>query len=415
MSAGGGVAFPPRWFRLTVAVATVTLIGASVCAAVVEGYVLHLSPATAAAAALVMVGAVAILGLRRWTAAVLTVEVAVAVVTSVLARSMIHSGTIFVAVVALYTYGTLRPPERTIPAAAVTAVTIAAADCLTQGDLAPLVPVVALFTATTAVSFYVRSQRALMASYRKRAEHEQQWTALRAVAAERVRIARELHDIVAHHVSLLVVQAGAVRETLPAGHVTRPVLDSMIDGGRQAMEELRDMLAALRLEESGGPPQAPAAAEQRAPQPTADQIPTLVRGAQAAGLPVTLHVDGTVVDAPPGTSLAAYRIVQEALTNAVRHAPGAFTTVRLAYEPDALRLDVRNGPPPLAPAPTPAGETGPGSGHGVVGMRERAVLAHGTISIGPTADGWAVRARLPFEPTPAPGAGPAPVGLPSSA
>jgi signal transduction histidine kinase len=398
MSAEGAVTTAPRWWRIAVAVVTVTLIGGSVCVASIEAYLLHVSAATATAAALDLIGATALLGRRRWPTAVLVFEGAVATSTAVLSGPAIHSGTMLLAVVALYTYGTRRPPERTIIAAVVTGLAIATADGISQGRLGELVPIAAEFTAVTAVSLYVRSHRALLQSYRERAEqaeHEQQWTALRAVAAERVRIARELHDIVAHHVSLLVVQAGAVRETLPVDHVTRPVLDSMIDGGRQAMAEMRDMLAALRLEDAGRSPGAgPAGPEPSAPQPTADQIPTLVCGAQSAGLPVTLYVDGATVEAPSGTSLAAYRIVQEALTNALKHAPGAFTTVRLIYEPDTLVVSVRNGPSPVAPAP---GErTGPG--HGLVGMRERADLAHGSMAVGPTRDGWEVRARLPLEP-----------------
>jgi signal transduction histidine kinase len=399
MSAVGGASTAPRWWRVAVAIVTVALIGGSVCVASIEAYLLHVSTATAVAAALDLLGAAALLGRRRWTTAVLVFEVAVAASTAVLSGPVIHSGTMFLAVVALYSYGTFRPPERTIVAAVVTGLAIAAADGISQGPLTELVPIAALFTAVTAVSLYVRSHRALLQSYRERAEqaeHEQQWTALRAVAAERVRIARELHDIVAHHVSLLVVQAGAVRETLPADHVTRPVLDSMIDGGRQAMAEMRDMLAALRFEDAGrSPPGEPAGSEPCAPQPTADQIPALVSGAQTAGLPVTLYVDGAAVEAPAGTSLAAYRIVQEALTNALKHAPGAFTTVRLIYEPDTLRVSVRNGPAPGPPSP--GDRSGPG--HGLVGMRERVDLAHGSMAVGPTRDGWEVRARLPLEPS----------------
>jgi signal transduction histidine kinase len=421
VTAAGDVAFAPRWWRITVAALVGTLMAVSVGAAVVDGYVPHRpAGAVVVAASLVLIGLVALLGRRRWPGPVLGVETAIAAGTSVLAGAGIHTGPVFFALLALYTYGTLRPPARTVVAAAASGLTVAVADCLVAHGLGPLVPIMALFTAVTAVSLYVRSQRALMVSYRERAEqaeHEQRWTAARAVAAERVRIARELHDIVAHHVSLLVIQAGAVRETLPADHITRPVLDSMIDGGRQAMGEMRDMLDALRFDDSGRGTTAPAPGSQgdgreaagdspHSPQPTAEQIPALVTGARAGGLPVTLHVHGTAVATPPATSLAAYRIVQEALTNALKHAPGAFTTVRVDYGPDALALSVRNGP---APFPPDRGHS-IGPGHGLVGMRERATLARGTLSAGRTADGWEVLARLPLEPaTRLAGAPPAPL------
>jgi signal transduction histidine kinase len=435
MSSDHDVVLAPRWWRLTVGTVVGLLIAGSVAVAVVDGYVRQRSAGAITAATVELFGVAALVSRRRWITAVLVVELAVAVVTAVLPRAPIHTGAIFLAVVALYTFGTLRSSRRTIVAAVATAVTVATLDCIIEGTLGPLIPDLALFTAVTAVSFYVRSHRELMVSYRERAEQAeeaQQWIASRAVAAERVRLARELHDVVAHHVSLLVVQAGAVRETLPADHVTRPVLDSMIDGGRQAMSEMRSMLDALRLDSAldGRPPELPvaepagrprpwptrgpgrlrgsrdtaapaprgaqdavAAGPPRVPQPTADQIPLLVTGAQAAGLPVTLRIDGDAVAAPPGTALAAYRIVQEALTNALKHAPGAFTTVHLRYEPRTLAISVRNGPAPLPPVPAgPAGR-----GHGIVGMRERAGLAHGTLRVGPTADGWEVDACLPLD------------------
>ena len=262
----------------------------------------------------------------------------------------------------------------------------------------------ALQAAAVAVALFIRSQHALVAAAQERAEHaerERDHEAARAVANERVRIARELHDVVAHHVSLLVVQAGAVRETLGPGHPSREVLDSMIDGGRQAMGELRAMLGALRSPEPEAPsPGAAAGAGDRAqgaplaPLPSLAEIGGLVEGARVAGLPIDFRIGGVTRGLPEAVGLAAYRITQEALTNVVKHAPGASTTVSVDCQSGGVALQVRNARGRLVPSAIPGRQ-----GQGLVGMRERAALCGGHVHAGPVGEGYLVEAWLPEEGT----------------
>ncbi|MBO0692535.1 MAG: hypothetical protein J2P58_06530, partial [Acidimicrobiaceae bacterium] len=131
-----------------------------------------------------------------------------------------------------------------------------------------------------------------------------------------------------------------------------------------------------------------------APQPTVEEIPALVRGARSAGLPVEFVMTGDPLPLPPSSSLAAYRIVQEALTNAIKHAPGAPATVELAYGSGGIDLTVRNQ---RAVDTTGKLPTSPDCGYGIVGMRERASMAHGTLEVGPEPGGWKLHARLPVQ------------------
>ncbi|MDA8342142.1 MAG: histidine kinase [Actinomycetota bacterium] len=412
MSEGAPVTSAPRWWRLGVTGAVVVLTLTVAWATIADGFLAHPGPGAALGASASVAGAAALLWRRRWPAPVLALEVAAVVTTNLFSPGVVHNGATFLVVVALYNFGTLHPPFRTALGAAGAAIAILGAEVLHSGEVHGLAPDLLLLTAVTAVSFYVRSHRALLASYRARAEQAEQaqrWTAARAVTEERARIARELHDVVAHHVSLLVVQAGAVRENLPAEHPTRAVLDSMIGGGRLAMAEMRSMLDALRFDdesergaqlehEGGEQPAEPATSagivRPLRPQPTMDQIPVLVHGARCAGLTVTYDVEGPVVPVAPATALAVYRIVQEALTNAVKHARGAGAIVRLRYDPLSVEATVTNG----APTRSPGTQVTVGSGHGVVGMRERAALARGTIRVGPVPGGWEVAAAFPLVP-----------------
>lgn len=271
----------------------------------------------------------------------------------------------------------------------------------------------ALAAAATAIALYFRSQRALVVAAQERADQAERLRereAAQAVAEERARIARELHDVVAHHVSLLVVQAGAVRETVGPEHPSREVLDSMIAGGRQAMTELRAMLGALRSPDIAPPPDigtvdvgtVPVRSEAlaapldapapRSPLPSLVDVNVLVDGARAAGLPVTLHLAGDLARPSPAVALAAYRITQEALTNVVKHAPGADTTVAIDCRPEGVSLHVQNGKG-LLPVATMPGQ----QGHGLTGMRERAALCHGHVEACPAGDGFAVEAWLPAQ------------------
>jgi len=204
-----------------------------------------------------------------------------------------------------------------------------------------------------------------------------------AARGERARIARELHDVVAHHISMIAVQAETARLTtpgMPAEGATR--LAAIGDTARAALTEMRRLLGVLR-EDAG-------ADMSRAPQPGLEQLNGLIDEArESAGASTRLIVRGTVVPLDPGVQLTAYRIVQEALTNARRHAPGAAVDVELDYTGDALHVRVRdNGPGP------PAVDNG--TGHGLLGMRERVGMVGGTLRTGSARiGGFQVEARLP--------------------
>jgi signal transduction histidine kinase len=213
------------------------------------------------------------------------------------------------------------------------------------------------------------------------AERERDVAAREAVVEERGRIARELHDVIAHHVSMMVMQAGAERRVLPDEQAaTREVLATIEHTGRGALTETRRLLGMLRGHER----------DALAPQPRLADVPALVGQLRDAGLPVDLRVEGEVGELPVGLELSAYRIVQEALTNALRHAGDATATVRIRYGPEALELEIVDDG---------TGRTGPvaGGGHGLVGIRERVALCGGRLDAGRRAGGgFAVRVLLPL-------------------
>lgn len=213
-----------------------------------------------------------------------------------------------------------------------------------------------------------------------RAETRQtQLAAARVVAAERARIARDLHDVVAHSVSLMVVQAAAARSVIDRRpEVAVTAIDAIESAGQQALGELRRMLEVMR----DGTPSA------STPQPGLASIAELVESARRSGTSVELRAEG-LTDLPSGPQVAAYRIVQESLTNAVRYAAGAPVSVTLSCESDVLHLSVVNGPSAAPRLPVPE------SGYGLVGMRERAALYGGTLRAGPEpGGGWRVTASL---------------------
>ncbi|MEA2284061.1 MAG: hypothetical protein QOJ21_104 [Solirubrobacteraceae bacterium] len=237
----------------------------------------------------------------------------------------------------------------------------------------------------------VRSRRQLAAALADRnvlLEHEQEARARQAVAEERTRIARELHDVVAHSVSVMVVQAGAERRALgDERQSTREVLEAIEETGRQALTEMRRLLGMLRKDDDE---------LALAPQPSMEHLELLVSQVREAGMPVQLELEGEPVPLPPGVDLSAYRIVQEALTNALKHAGPARARVRVRYRHDELELEILDdGPGPLA-----ATNGADPDGHGLVGMRERVSLFGGDLAAGQRREGgYAVRARLPLERT----------------
>jgi signal transduction histidine kinase len=211
------------------------------------------------------------------------------------------------------------------------------------------------------------------------AERERDLVAREAVVEERARIARELHDVIAHNVSMMVVQAGAERRVVAEESGTHDVLETIEQIGRSALTEMRRLVGMLRED----------TADPLAPQPGLVDLPTLVTQVRDAGLPVELQVDGSPRELPAGIELSAYRIVQEALTNALRHAGDAHAAVHVRYGDETLELEiVDDGAGPLHAS---------NGGHGLVGMRERVALYGGSLDAGrrPTG-GFAVRVLLPI-------------------
>jgi signal transduction histidine kinase len=227
---------------------------------------------------------------------------------------------------------------------------------------------------------------------RLQAEHEAETA--RAIAAERARIASELHDVVTHNVSMMIVQAGAARHVLSEEpDQARAALLAVESSGRAAMAELRHLLGLLS-------PAAETAGDEHAelePQPGLSQIPVLVDRVRAAGLPVRLVTGNFPGDLPAGVGLAVYRVVQEALTNVVRHAGRPVTIVSVGLQDGSVVAEVTNAGPPLSAVKPLPGRTG-GDGRGLLGLRERAALYGGEVNAGPTPDGgWQVRLRLPLD------------------
>jgi signal transduction histidine kinase len=207
------------------------------------------------------------------------------------------------------------------------------------------------------------------------------------VLEERARIARELHDVIAHSVSVMVVQAAAERRTLSPGQESAAhAFEQIENAGRDVLAELRRLLGVMR---------APGRNDQLVPQPGLDALDALLHESRKAGQAVEMRIEGERRPLSAGIDLAAYRIVQEALTNARRHAPRAQTDVTLQWGPRELVIEVVDD----GPGPTAATN---GAGHGLVGMRERAALYGGSVQTGraQAAGGFRVRARLPLQDQP---------------
>ena len=268
-----------------------------------------------------------------------------------------------------------QPRQFALGAAVVTIVQLAASagPAPNQAGLFSAVTLVVLLIARRVIGD--RERRAQIA------ERERDVAAREAVVEERARIARELHDLVAHNVSMMVVQAGAERRVLGAdGGATGEVLHTIEGIGRGALTEMRRLVGMLRSDRD----------EPLAPQPGLANVAQLVAQVRAAGLPVELAIEGEPRALPEGIELSAYRIVQEALTNALKHAGQARARVRIHYGADSLELEITDDG-----AGAGAGTTG--SGHGLVGMRERVALYGGRLDASRGAEGgFAVRALLPI-------------------
>ncbi len=214
-----------------------------------------------------------------------------------------------------------------------------------------------------------------------RAEREREERARSAVAEERARIARELHDVVGHSVSVMTVQASGVRRLLrPDQEREREALLVVERTGREALAEMRRMVGVLRR-----PEEAPALA----PQPSLDHVSRLVEQAREAGLPVELRIEGEAMQLPAGVDLTAYRLVQEGLTNVVKHAQATRAEVLVTYGESYLEVTVRDDGSGVG--------NGDGGGHGLVGMRERVSVYGGELDAGPQpGGGYRLRAKLPL-------------------
>ena len=222
----------------------------------------------------------------------------------------------------------------------------------------------------------------------ERLRREQEEQAARAVAEERSRIARELHDVVSHAISVTVLQARGARRTLtsdPDG--ARKALDAIEQTNTAALGDMRRLLAVLRDTEPEG-----LATDNHAPQPSLAHLEELVAHVRESGVPVEVEVVGTPQDLPPGVDLSAYRIVQEALTNVLKHAAQARARVVLDYSDDALAVTVSDDG-----IPGPVYGTEPGGGHGLIGIRERVAVVGGDVTAEPGRDGgFEIRAVLPY-------------------
>jgi signal transduction histidine kinase len=303
--------------------------------------------------------------------------------------------------IALFNYGLRRPRGRTIQATAVTAVTLGAVSVLAvvlgAADWGRQDVVLWLCTAA-AVAVAMQSRRAAFAALEdraRRAEETREETARRRVAEDRVRIARELHDVIAHHVAVISVQAGVaahVVEQNPAA--ARDALGTVRSSAKTVLAELQSVLGVLRQDESALP---------TTPAPGLSRLADLVDSFASTGTPARLDAPDPVPQLPPAADVAAYRLVQEALTNVHKHAAGAAATVLVRSRTDTVELVVTNGPPPDQAPPAdanrgvPDGAASTGSGLGLVGMRERVLAAGGALETGPTADGgFRVAARMPL-------------------
>jgi signal transduction histidine kinase len=267
-------------------------------------------------------------------------------------------------------------------------VTVVADDVLVEGEPISAVGLsLGLVLAAWYLGRRVRGRQEYVALVEERAEllqREQAAEARRAVAEERTRIARELHDLVAHQVSMITVQAGAA-QTIAGSDPDRAMqaMRAVEDAGRQALDELRQILGVLRTETGG---------QSWAPAHGVAEVPGLVAEMRGAGMDVTLSTDAVPAGLPSGVDLAAYRIVQESLTNVLKHAgPTTQAEVRLAHANRMLEIEVTDRGTGVS--------TSPGAGQGLVGMRERTALLGGTFEAGPRpGGGFTVLARLPLEP-----------------
>jgi signal transduction histidine kinase len=319
---------------------------------------------------------------RRFPVEVFAITLSAAVISDLIGGPFQFIG----ALVGLYTVAAYLGRPTSIYAAAAAGIATVVTSIGDSGTpMAQVSAILAVFAGSWLLGDNIRTRRAYLRELEDRAdrlEREREESIRRAAADEHARIARELHDIITHNVSVMTVQAAAagdVFDTQP-GRV-REALDSIELTGREALTELRRLLGRVRPEDGG---------TELAPQPGLARLDALLEQVRAAGLHVDLTVEGEPRELPIGLDLSAYRIVQEALTNILKHAHASKATVHIRYEPDAIELEVVDDG--RGPAPDEAQR-----GEGIIGMRERAALVGGALRVGRApGGGFVVDARIPL-------------------
>jgi signal transduction histidine kinase len=338
-------------------------------------------PRDAIAYALILLATVPYVARRRAPLAVFFISAIAVVVLTALDYA---EGTLpLVVLFGAYTVGAHRPVRDALIAggSVVVMLLIVFANDDSGFGAADLAANLAMFTSAILIGWNLQSRRLRLAALEK--GHEK---AARAAAAdERLRLAQELHDVVAHSLGVIAVQAGVGLHVIDdQPDEAKRALENISTTSRNSLAEIRRLLSVVRDRED---------APDYTPAPTLAELPRLVRDLEGLGLDVELRVDGDVSNLPPGVELAAYRIVQEALTNALRHAAASSVSVRIERDGDEVEIVVTDDGVGAVTSTAPSG------GHGLVGMRERAACYDGDLEAGPLAEGgWRVATRLHIEP-----------------
>ncbi|MEU9042908.1 MULTISPECIES: histidine kinase [unclassified Kitasatospora] len=335
---------------------------------------------------LIALSALPLLVRRRHPVPALAAVLAIEAALDLSAPASTHFGAVLI--VGLYSVARARTGPATAAAAAATTVLTV----LSQSHLR--VPSWQALAATPCSCLLVAGAGLAVSRWQREVTANRKLLADHAVADERRRIARELHDIVAHHITTMQLMAGGARANLAHPEVVRDALVTLESSGRLALREMRQLLDVLRAgdEPDTAPP---------SPQPGAEDLGRLVDESRVAGLPTDFSVHGPPRPLPPTVGLTVFRIVQESLTNARKYAGPARATVRLTYGPDRVTVEVRDdgGTGDGDTTPRAVAPTGGRSGYGLIGMRERVALHGGTLRTGPQPEGgFAVLADLPLAP-----------------
>jgi signal transduction histidine kinase len=328
--------------------------------------------------------AVPLLWRRRYPVTVLAISLAATAGALVTRTGPDWGGLSLIAIllgpaVALSTAAAAVPNALSRQLAAISAVAIVATSIVRSATPDVVAAQIAVLAAAWLAGEAIRARRNEIAVLRDRVTQRSE----QAANDERTRIARELHDVVAHQLSVIAVQAGAARLQLDEHSPQAEGLLTIEDASRQALEDLRRALGVLRRGDLAGGV---------SPQPRLDELDRLADRLRQAGLPIELTTTGDVSAVPDGIAMSAYRIIQEALTNVLNHAGRVATTVRVGCTPDEIQLDVRNERSVADGTPIPDD-----GGHGLIGMRERVAAYGGSLQVGGLASGgFAVTARIPL-------------------